>query len=165
VETDLLDTRKAAILRAVAREHIRTGEPVGSQAVVQRYALGVKPATVRNEMAAMTEYGYLAQPHTSAGRVPTTRGYRYYVEHLMGGTAALRIESYFRRLPEPGESLTELLQATLQAAGARGAVGRLRRHRARRDDAHPALRADALRPAPRAVGRGDGTRRGGQPRD
>jgi heat-inducible transcriptional repressor len=115
VQTDMLDTRKAAILRAVAREHIRTGEPVGSQAVAQRYALGVKPATVRNEMAAMTEYGYLAQPHTSAGRVPTTRGYRYYVEHLMGGTAALRIESYFRRLPEPGESLTELLQATLQA--------------------------------------------------
>ena len=115
MQTDLLDTRKAAILRAVAREHIRTGEPVGSQAIVQRYALGVKPATVRNEMAAMTEYGYLVQPHTSAGRVPTTRGYRYYVEHLMGGTAALRIESYFRRLPEPGESLTELLQATLQA--------------------------------------------------
>ena len=81
---------------------------------MQRYALGVKPATVRNEMAAMTEYGYLTQPHTSAGRVPTTRGYRYYVEHLMGGTATLRIESYFRRLPEPGESLTELLQATLQ---------------------------------------------------
>jgi heat-inducible transcriptional repressor len=115
VQTDMLDPRKAAILRAVAREHIRTGEPVGSQAVAQRYALGVKPATVRNEMAAMTEYGYLVQPHTSAGRVPTTRGYRYYVEHLMGGTAALRIESYFRRLPEPGESLTELLQATLQA--------------------------------------------------
>ena len=115
MQTGVLDSRKAAILRAVAREHIRTGEPVGSQAVAQRYALGVKPATVRNEMAAMTEYGYLAQPHTSAGRVPTTRGYRYYVEHLMGGTAALRIESYFRRLPEPGESLTELLQATLQA--------------------------------------------------
>ncbi|MGQ9902117.1 MAG: heat-inducible transcriptional repressor HrcA [Fimbriimonadales bacterium] len=113
-EMDVLDTRKAAILRAVAREHIRTGEPVGSQAVVQRYALGVKPATVRNEMAAMTEFGYLAQPHTSAGRVPTTRGYRYYVEHLVSGTTALRIESYFRHLPEPGESLTELLQATLQ---------------------------------------------------
>ena len=81
---------------------------------MQRYALGVKPATVRNEMAIMTEYGYLAQPHTSAGRVPTTRGYRYYVEHLLSGTTTLRIESYFRRLPEPGESLTELLQATLQ---------------------------------------------------
>jgi heat-inducible transcriptional repressor len=114
VQTGVLDSRKAAILRAVAREHIRTGEPVGSQAIVQRYALGVKPATVRNEMAAMTEYGYLAQPHTSAGRVPTTRGYRYYVEHLMGQATALRIESYFRRLPEHGESLTELLQATLQ---------------------------------------------------
>ncbi len=111
----MLDSRKAAILRAVAREHIRTGEPVASQVIAQRYALGVKPATVRNEMAAMTEYGYLVQPHTSAGRVPTTRGYRYYVEHLMGQATSLRIESYFRRLPEPGESLTELLSATLQA--------------------------------------------------
>lgn len=110
----MLDTRKAAILRAVAREHIRTGEPVGSQAVVQRYALGVKPATVRNEMAVMTEFGYLTQPHTSAGRVPTTRGYRYYVEHLVSGTTTLRIESFFRHLPPPGESLTELLQVTLQ---------------------------------------------------
>ncbi|MCS7301317.1 MAG: heat-inducible transcriptional repressor HrcA [Fimbriimonadales bacterium] len=113
-ETRLLDARKAAILRAVAREHIRTGEPVGSQVVAQRYALGVKPATVRNEMAVMTEYGYLAQPHTSAGRVPTTRGYRYYVEHLRGRVETLRIESYLKRLPEPGESLTELLEATLQ---------------------------------------------------
>lgn len=113
-EPGVLDARKAAILRAVAREHIRTSEPVGSQAIVERYALGVKPATVRNEMAVMTEYGYLTQPHTSAGRVPTTRGYRYYVEHLMGRATPLRIESYLKRLPEPGESLTELLEATLK---------------------------------------------------
>lgn len=113
-DTGLLDARKAAILRAVAREHIRTSEPVGSQAIVERYALGIKPATVRNEMAVMTEYGYLIQPHPSAGRVPTTRGYRYYVEHLVGRAAPLRIESYLKRLPEPGESLSELLEATLQ---------------------------------------------------
>ncbi|MCS7209565.1 MAG: heat-inducible transcriptional repressor HrcA [Fimbriimonadales bacterium] len=113
-QTGLLDARKAAILRAVTREYIRTSEPVGSQAVVQRYALGIKPATVRNEMAAMTEYGYLTQPHTSAGRVPTTRGYRYYVEHLIGRTTPIRIDSYLKRLPETGESLTELLEATLQ---------------------------------------------------
>lgn len=113
-ETGLLDARKAAILRAVAREHIRTGEPVASQVIAQRYALGIKPATVRNEMAVMTEYGYLVQPHTSAGRVPTARGYRYYVEHLAGRAAPWRIESYLKRLPEPGESLTELLEATLR---------------------------------------------------
>lgn len=110
----MLDARKAAILRAVAREHIRTGEPVGSQVIAQRYALGIKPATVRNEMAAMTESGYLLQPHPSAGRVPTTRGYRYYVEHLTRRAVPWRIESYLKRLPEPGESLTELLEATLQ---------------------------------------------------
>lgn len=114
VKAGELDARKAAILRAVAREHIRTGEPVGSQAIVQRYALGIKPATVRNEMAAMTEYGYLLQPHTSAGRVPTTRGYRYYVEHLISRTGSLRVEGYLKRLPAPGESLTEMLDATLQ---------------------------------------------------
>lgn len=113
-DPNVLDARKAAILRAVTREHIRTGEPVGSQAIVQRYALGIKPATVRNEMAVMTEYGYLLQPHTSAGRVPTTRGYRYYVEHLIGGVPRLRIESYLKQLPEPGESLEETLEATLQ---------------------------------------------------
>lgn len=113
-ETVLLDTRKAAILRAVAREHIRTGEPVGSQVIAQRYALGVKPATVRNEMAVMTEYGYLLQPHTSAGRMPTTQGYRYYVQHLVERVSGLRIESYLKRLPEPGESHTEILEATLQ---------------------------------------------------
>ncbi|GIV08551.1 MAG: heat-inducible transcription repressor HrcA [Fimbriimonadales bacterium] len=113
-ETGLLGARKAAILRAVAREHIRTGEPVGSHVVAQRYALGIKPATVRNEMAAMTEYGYLLQPHTSAGRVPTTQGYRYYVQHLVERVSELRIESYLKRMPEPGESHTEILEATLQ---------------------------------------------------
>ncbi|MFN7017991.1 MAG: heat-inducible transcriptional repressor HrcA [Fimbriimonadales bacterium] len=111
----VLDARKAAILRAVTREYIRTSEPVGSQVIVQRYALGVKPATVRNEMAVMTEYGYLCQPHPSAGRMPTTRGYRYYVEHLVRRASPLKIESYLKRLPEPGESLTELLKAALQA--------------------------------------------------
>ncbi|MFN4032277.1 MAG: heat-inducible transcriptional repressor HrcA [Fimbriimonadales bacterium] len=113
-ESGLLDGRKAAILRAVAREHIRTGEPVGSQAIVQRYALGVKPATVRHEMAVMTEHGYLTQPHTSAGRVPTTQGYRYYVQHLVKRVSGLRIERYLKHLPEPGESHTEILEATLQ---------------------------------------------------
>ncbi len=113
-ESGLLDGRKAAILRAVAREHIRTGEPVGSQAIVQRYALGVKPATVRHEMAVMTEHGYLTQPHTSAGRVPTTQGYRYYVQHLVERVSGLRIDRYLKHLPEPGESHTEILQATLQ---------------------------------------------------
>ncbi len=108
-----LDERKSAILKAVVRDHVATGEPVGSRAIVQRYPLGVKPATVRNEMAEMTDWGYLIQPHTSAGRIPSTLGYRYYVEHLRTNTTNLKFERYLKQLPQTGESLTELLETTL----------------------------------------------------
>lgn len=77
-----LEDRKARVLRAVVRDYIRTAEPVGSGAIVRRYRLGVSPATVRTEMAALEEMGYLEQPHTSAGRVPTDRGYRFFVDGL-----------------------------------------------------------------------------------
>jgi heat-inducible transcriptional repressor len=80
--TGTLGARKGAVLRAVVSDHIRTGEPVGSGAVVRRYRLAVSPATVRNDMAALEEMGYLAQPHTSAGRIPTDLGYRFYVDAL-----------------------------------------------------------------------------------
>ena len=76
-----LDDRKSAILRAVVREYIETAQPVGS-AHVSRSGLGVSPATVRNEMAVLEREGYLAQPHTSAGRVPTDKGYRFFVDQL-----------------------------------------------------------------------------------
>lgn len=77
-----LGERKADVLRAVVADHIRTGEPVGSGTVASRYRLGVSPATIRNDMAALTELGFLAQPHTSAGRIPTDFGYRFYVDTL-----------------------------------------------------------------------------------
>lgn len=80
--TETLERRKATVLRAVVSEYIRTGEPVGSAAVATRYRLGVSSATVRNDMAALEELGFLQQPHTSAGRVPTDRGYRFYVDTL-----------------------------------------------------------------------------------
>ena len=76
-----LDDRKAAILRAVVREYIETALPVGS-AHVSRSGLGVSSATVRNEMALLEREGYLTQPHTSAGRVPTDKGYRFFVDQL-----------------------------------------------------------------------------------
>jgi transcriptional regulator of heat shock response len=82
MEAPTLDPRKGEVLRAVVSDHIRTGEPVGSGAVVRRYRLQVSSATVRNDMAALEDMGYLAQPHTSAGRIPTDRGYRYYVDCL-----------------------------------------------------------------------------------
>ncbi len=80
-----LDARKATILEAVVVEHIDTAQPVGSSSVAHSADLAVSPATVRTEMVALEREGYLAQPHTSAGRVPTDLGYRYFVDHLEAG--------------------------------------------------------------------------------
>lgn len=79
-----LDDRKAAILRAIVERYVASAQPVGSAAVARSTDLGVSSATVRNEMATLERDGYIVQPHTSAGRVPTDRGYRYYVDHLAG---------------------------------------------------------------------------------
>ena len=78
----MLDERKTAILRAVVREYIETAQPVGSGHVARSSAVRVSPATVRNEMSVLEQEGYLTQPHTSAGRIPTDKGYRYFVDHL-----------------------------------------------------------------------------------
>jgi heat-inducible transcriptional repressor len=78
-----LDRRKTSILGTVVYEYIATGEPVGSATLTQKYNLGISPATVRAELASLDDEGYLDQPHTSAGRIPSDRGYRYYVDRLM----------------------------------------------------------------------------------
>jgi heat-inducible transcriptional repressor len=78
-----LADRQRELLRAVIREYIATAEPVASAALVRRYGLGVSSATVRSELAALEEMGLLTHPHTSAGRVPTDLGYRYFIESLM----------------------------------------------------------------------------------
>lgn len=78
----MLDERKAAILRAVIEEYIETAQPVGSSAVLAATDMHVSSATVRNEMAALESEGYLTQPHTSAGRVPTEKGYRHFVDTI-----------------------------------------------------------------------------------
>ena len=78
-----LGERQRELLRAVIREYIATAEPVASAALVRRYSFGVSSATVRNELAALEELGLLMHPHTSAGRVPTDLGYRYFIESLM----------------------------------------------------------------------------------
>lgn len=96
-----LDGRKAQVLRAVVEEHIETGLPVGSRVIARRYRIGVSPATIRNEMADLEETGYLDKPHTSSGRVPSDRGYRFYVDELMperglSAEESLAIESLFR---------------------------------------------------------------------
>lgn len=78
-----LDKRKAFILATVVYEYVATAEPVGSQTLTQKYNLGVSSATIRNEMAELEGAGYLVQPHTSAGRIPSDAGYRTYVDRLM----------------------------------------------------------------------------------
>ena len=80
---DELTTRQRRILEHIVREHIATAIPVGSVTVAQRFSPSISSATVRNEMAALEELGYIAQPHTSAGRVPTDKGYRLFVESVM----------------------------------------------------------------------------------
>lgn len=78
-----LDNRKQQILMAIIQDYISTAEPVGSRTIARKYKLGVSPATIRNEMADLEEMGLIEQPHTSAGRVPSELGYRYYVDNLM----------------------------------------------------------------------------------
>ena len=78
----MVEDRRLAVLRAIVEDYVATHEPVGSKALVERHGLGVSPATIRNDMAVLEEEGYIAQPHTSAGRVPTDRGYRLFVDRL-----------------------------------------------------------------------------------
>lgn len=78
-----LDERKIKILSAIINDYIATAEPIGSRTIARRYRIGISPATIRNEMADLEELGYVYQPHTSAGRVPSHKGYRFYVDFLM----------------------------------------------------------------------------------
>jgi heat-inducible transcriptional repressor len=78
----MLDDRKLEVLRAIVTDYVSSQEPVGSKALVERHNLGVSPATVRNDMAVLEEEGYITQPHTSAGRIPTDKGYRLFVDRL-----------------------------------------------------------------------------------
>ncbi|HNS39904.1 MAG TPA: heat-inducible transcriptional repressor HrcA, partial [Promineifilum sp.] len=84
IEFLALTERQERILAMVVRSYIETGKPVGSKTLVEDYGLDYSSATVRNEFVALGEMGYLAQLHTSAGRIPTERGYRYFVQKLLG---------------------------------------------------------------------------------
>jgi len=97
-----LDERKAAILRAVVEEYIETAQPVGSGHVARAQQISVSSATVRNDMAVLEAEGYLRQPHTSAGRVPTDKGYRFFVDHVggptnLGSAQAQEVRAFFAR--------------------------------------------------------------------
>lgn len=107
MEGGSLDKRKAYILATVVYEYIATAEPVGSQTLTQKYNLGISSATVRNEMAELEAGGYLVQPHTSAGRIPSDAGYRTYVDELMQ-PEELAVEERRRIREELGEATREL---------------------------------------------------------
>ena len=78
----MADDRRLKVLSAIVTDYVRTREPVGSRALAERYRLGVSPATIRNDMASLEDEGYIHQPHTSAGRVPTEKGYRLFVDEI-----------------------------------------------------------------------------------
>ncbi|MDQ3877033.1 MAG: heat-inducible transcriptional repressor HrcA [Actinomycetota bacterium] len=110
-----VDERKARILRAIVSHYVSTGEPVGSKTLVDRYRLRVSPATVRNDMASLEDAGYIYHPHTSAGRVPTDAGYRFFVDEFSDDS---RLPSRDARLVEQffGEPRFELQDALRQTA-------------------------------------------------
>ncbi len=114
--TNELDARKQSILRAIIIEYVDGAEPVGSEALVQKFHLGVKSATVRNEMAEMLDLGYLEQPHTSAGRIPSDSGYRYYVDRLI---VERPVDETTKQIVESastqGDALQLLLRETVRA--------------------------------------------------
>jgi heat-inducible transcriptional repressor len=121
-----LGTRKIEVLRAVVEEYVRTGEPVGSETVAECSDLGVSSATIRNELSALEELGFLSHPHTSAGRIPTDAGYRKYVDALPPGgrmrdTQRRAIAGFFAEtmldLEDVLKGTTQLLSRVTQYAG------------------------------------------------
>jgi heat-inducible transcriptional repressor len=122
-----LEARSAAILRAIIEEYVATAQPVGSVALVEKYALSISPATVRNVMAELESAELLGHPHTSAGRVPTERGYRFYVESISDSVALapveqLMIRHQFGQVEFASEQWFRLAAATLASATRAAAI-------------------------------------------
>jgi heat-inducible transcriptional repressor len=111
-----LDERKASILRAIVEEYVETAQPVGSQTVARSSRLGVSSATIRNDMTILEREGFIAQPHTSAGRVPTDRGYRFFVDHFtaQGPLPALQHRAVADFFATTHRALEDLLNETSQ---------------------------------------------------
>jgi heat-inducible transcriptional repressor len=125
-----MEPRKQDILKAVVREFTVTAVPVGSQALVSRHLLNISSATVRNELAELAELGYLVQPHTSAGRIPTDRGYRYFVDFLMElETVPSRVDAFIqgemRLAPADPQALLERIATTVAAVTQNAAIASL----------------------------------------
>jgi heat-inducible transcriptional repressor len=111
-DAEALDPRKAAILEAVVSEYIESAQPVGSHHVAQSSGVNVSSATIRSEMAALEHEGFLVQPHTSAGRIPTDKGYRFFVDHLaepgvLGPAQRQKVRRFFDQVHGEMEELLE----------------------------------------------------------
>ncbi|HHW01534.1 MAG TPA: heat-inducible transcription repressor HrcA [Thermoanaerobacterales bacterium] len=108
----MLDERKMKILSAIIDDYIATAEPIGSRTIARKYHIGISPATIRNEMADLEELGYLSQPHTSAGRIPSNKGYRFYVDFLMPARKLEEYEQSFikRLLKKRAKELEDLIE-------------------------------------------------------
>jgi heat-inducible transcriptional repressor len=113
----IMDERKKRILQAIIDDYIDTAEPIGSRTIARKHELGLSSATIRNEMADLEEMGYLAQPHTSAGRVPSDKGYRLYVDKLMPAHD-LKAEDIEKLRSEMEFRINELSQLLRQASAA-----------------------------------------------
>lgn len=106
-----LSERKKALLNAIIRDYITHGEPIGSRTIVKRHGFSLSPATIRNEMAELEEVGLLDQPHTSAGRIPSHMGYRFFVDHLMEAYLPTSEEQQFiRRLEQTSKAIDAILE-------------------------------------------------------
>src|SRR5438270_5607696 len=122
-----MELRKQDILKAVVREFTITAVPVGSQVLVSRHFLNLSSATVRNELSELADLGYLAQPHTSAGRIPTDRGYRYFVDFLMDlDPVPAQVESFIegelRLAPLDPQAMLERVATTVATVTSNAAV-------------------------------------------
>ncbi len=105
-----MDNRKQKILQAIVKDYIFYGEPIGSRTIARKFDLGLSPATIRNEMSDLEEMGYLIQPHTSAGRIPNDKGYRYYVNWLIESGSLFSEQEIFDRLSEHFELYDNVTQ-------------------------------------------------------
>src|SRR6266487_3411821 len=125
-----MEPRKQEILKAVVREFTVTAEPVGSHALVSRHFLNLSSATVRNELSELADLGYLVQPHTSAGRIPTDMGYRYFVDFLMDlQPVPVPVEAFIqgemRMAPTDPQALLERVATTVAAVTQNAAIASL----------------------------------------
>src|SRR5256886_10833948 len=124
----VLDDRKLTVLRAIVEDYVSTTEPVGSKSLVDRHHFDVSPATIRNDMAVLEEQGFIAQPHTSAGRIPTDKGYRLFVDRLssvkpLSAAERRAIETFLAGGDKPGRVVEGTVRVPVHGARLGAGVG------------------------------------------